>query len=191
MVRAARPPAVPITRLLVAWTEGDESAFAELIPIVYKELRRLAQWHMAHERPGHTLQATALVNEAYLRLVEINQVRWQGRAHFFAMAARQMRRILIDAARKRGNVKHGGDVVQVTLVDDLNVPNRPEDLLALDEALDALAQLDARRGQVVEMKIFGGMSGAEIAGVLGVSEDTVKRDWTLAKAWLGKELRKR
>ena len=191
MVKAARPPAVPITRLLVAWTEGDESAFAELIPIVYKELRRLAQWHMGHERPGHTLQATALVNEAYLRLVEINQVRWQGRAHFFAMAARQMRRILIDAARKRGNVKHGGDVVKVTLVDDLNVPNRPEDLLALDEALDALAQLDARRGQVVEMKIFGGMSGAEIAGVLGVSEDTVKRDWTLAKAWLGKELRKR
>ena len=191
MVRAARPPAVPITRLLVAWTEGDESAFAELIPIVYKELRRLAQWHIGHERPGHTLQATALVNEAYLRLVEINQVRWQGRAHFFAMAARQMRRILIDAARKRGNVKHGGDVVKVTLVGDLNVPNRPEDLLALDEALDALAQLDARRGQVVEMKIFGGMSGAEIAGVLGVSEDTVKRDWTLAKAWLGKELRKR
>ena len=191
MVKAARPPAVPITRLLVAWTEGDESAFAELTPIVYKELRRLAQWHMGHERPGHTLQATALVNEAYLRLVTINQVHWQGRAHFFAMAARQMRRILIDAARKRGNVRHGGDVVKVTLVDDLNVPDRPEDLLALDEALDALAQLDARRGQVVEMKVFGGMSGAEIAAVLGVSEDTVKRDWTLAKAWLGKELRKR
>ena len=99
---------MPITRLLVAWTEGDESAFAELIPIVYKELRRLAQWHMGHERPGHTLQATALVNEAYLRLVEINQVHGQGRAHFFAMAARQMRRILIDAARKRGNVKRRG-----------------------------------------------------------------------------------
>ena len=145
---------------------------------------------MADERraAGHTLQATALVNEAYLRLVDINRIQWQNRAHFFAMAARQMRRILIDAARKHGNQKRGGDVQKVSLAEGLVVPDRPEDLVALDEALVALTQIDERRGRVVEMKFFGGLSVEEIAAVLNVSPDTVKRDWKLAKAWLGREL---
>jgi RNA polymerase sigma factor (TIGR02999 family) len=143
---------------------------------------------MNRERPGHTLQATALVNEAFLRLVDINQIQWQDRAHFFAMAARQMRRVLIDAARKHGNQKRGGDVQKVSLANGLMVPDRAEDLVALDDV--ALAQIDERRGKVVEMKFFGGLSVEEIAQVLNVSPDTVKRDWKLAKAWLGRELRK-
>jgi RNA polymerase sigma factor (TIGR02999 family) len=174
----------------MAWGQGEHQALEQLTPIVYKELRRLAQWHMNGERPGHTLQATALVNEAYLRLVDINRIQWQDRAHFFAMAARQMRRILIDAARKHGNQKRGGDAQKVSLAEGLVVPDRPEDLVRLDEALIALAQIDERRGRVVEMKFFGGLSVDEIAEVLHVSPDTVKRDWKLAKAWLGRELRK-
>ena len=189
MARVASSVAAPVTRLLVAWGQGDEQALDQLTPLVYKELRRLAQWHMNGERPGHTLQATALVNEAYLRLVDINRIQWQDRAHFFAMAARQMRRILIDAARKHGNQKRGGDVQKVSLAEGLVVPDRPEELVALDEALLALTQIDERRGRVVEMKFFGGLNVEEIAEVLGVSSDTVKRDWKLAKAWLGRELR--
>ena len=190
MARVGSSVAAPVTQLLVAWGQGEQQALEELTPIVYKELRRLAQWHMNGERPGHTLQATALVNEAYLRLVDINRIQWQDRAHFFAMAARQMRRILIDAARKHGNQKRGGDAQKVSLAEGLVVPDRPEELVALDEVLIALTQIDERRGRVVEMKFFGGLSVEEIAEVLRVSPDTVKRDWKLAKAWLGRELRK-
>jgi len=190
MARAGSSLAAPVTRLLVAWGQGDQQALEQLTPLVYKELRRLAQWHLNGERPGHTLQATALVNEAYLRLVDINQIQWQDRAHFFAMAARQMRRILIDAARARGNQKRGADVRKVSLTQGLSVPDRPEDLIALDEALEALGEIDERRVRVVEMRFFGGLSVDEVAEVLKVSADTVKRDWKLAKAWLGRELRK-
>jgi RNA polymerase sigma factor (TIGR02999 family) len=190
MARAGSSLAAPVTHLLVAWGQGDQQALDQLTPLVYKELRRLAQWHMTRERPGHTLQATALVNEAYLRLVDINRIQWQDRAHFFAMAARQMRRILIDAARKHGNQKRGGDAQKVSLAEGLVVPDRPEELVAVDEALIALTQIDERRGKVVEMKFFGGLNVDEIAEVLRVSPDTVKRDWKLAKAWLGRELRK-
>jgi RNA polymerase sigma factor (TIGR02999 family) len=190
MARVGSSVAAPVTQLLVAWGQGEQQALEELTPIVYKELRRLAQWHMNGERPGHTLQATALVNEAYLRLVDINRIQWQDRAHFFAMAARQMRRILIDAARKHGNQKRGGDAQKVSLAEGLVVPDRPEELVALDEVLIALTQIDERRGRVVEMKFFGGLNVEEIAEVLRVSPDTVKRDWKLAKAWLGRELRK-
>jgi RNA polymerase sigma factor (TIGR02999 family) len=190
MARVASSPAPPLTHLLIAWSQGDKAAFVQLTPLVYKELRRLAQWHMRRERPGHTLQATALVNEAYLRLVDIDQVAWQGRAHFFAMAAKQMRRILIDSARRRGNQKRGGAYERVSLAEGLVVAARAEELVALDEALDALGQVDERRSKVVEMKYFGGLSVEEIADVLRVSPDTVKRDWKLAKSWLGRELRR-
>ena len=166
MARVGSSLAAPVTHLLVAWGQGDHQALEQLTPLVYKELRRLAQWHMNGERPGHTLQATALVNEAYLRLVDINRIQWQDRAHFFAMAARQMRRILIDAARKHGNQKRGGDAQKVSLAEGLVVPDRPEELVALDEALVALTQIDERRGRVVEMKFFGGLSVEEIAEVL-------------------------
>ena len=189
MARVGSSVAAPVTHLLVAWGHGEQQALEQLTPIVYKELRRLAQWHMNGERRGHTLQATALVNEAYLRLVDINRIQWQDRAHFFAMAARQMRRILIDAARKRGNQKRGGEAQKVSLAEALVVPDRPEELVALDEVLIALTQIDERRGRVVEMKFFGGLNVEEIAEVLRVSPDTVKRDWKLAKAWLGRELR--
>ena len=191
MARIASPPAPGITHLLAAWARGEKDALEQLTPLVYAELRRLAQWHLTRERRGHTLQATALVNEAYLRLVDIDRVQWQDRAHFFAMAARQMRRILIDAARARGNQKRGGDVLKVSLTQGLGVPDRPEDLIALDEALEALGEIDERRARVVEMRFFGGLSVDEVAEVLKVSSDTVKRDWKLAKAWLGRELRKR
>ena len=154
MARVGSSLAAPVTRLLAAWGQGDGQALEQLTPLVYKELRRLAQWHMNGERPGHTLQATALVNEAYLRLVDVNQIQWRDRAHFLAMAARQMRRILIDAARKHRNQKHGGDVQNVSLAEGLVVVDRSEELVALDEVLVALAQIDERRGRVVEMKFF-------------------------------------
>ncbi len=191
MARVAPSPAPAVTQLLIRWRQGSTGALDQLTPLVYEELRKLAHWHMGHERRAHTLQSTALVHEAYVRLVDINQIQWQDRAHFFAMAARQMRRILIDAARKRGNQKRGGGVEKVPLVEELAMPDRPDDLVALDEALDALARLDPRRGKVVELKVFGGLSVDDIAEVLEVSTDTIKRDWKLAKAWLGRELRKR
>jgi len=153
-------------------------------------LRRLAAWYTKGERAGHTLQATALVNEAYLRLIEVQQVRWQNRAHFFAMAARLMRRILVDAARSRGAQKRGGDASILSLDEALVVPVKPgDDLVALDEALTALAALDPRKSQVVEMRFFGGLSLDETAEALHVSRDTVKRDWKMAKLWLLRELR--
>ena len=177
------------TTLLLAWGRGDETALDQLIPLVHDELRRLARRHMAGERPGHTLQATALVNEAYLRLIEVNQVRWQNRAHFFAMASRVMRRILVDAARARGYQKRGGGAPTVSLDEALLVSGEPrQDLIALDDALNALAAFDLRKSQVVEMRFFGGLSVEETAEALHVSADTVMRDWRLAKVWLAREL---
>ena len=178
------------TTLLLAWGRGDETALDQLIPLVHDELRQLARRHMAGERPGHTLQATALVNEAYLRLIEVNQVRWQNRAHFFAMASRVMRRILVDAARARGYQKPGGGAPTVSLDEALLVSGEPrQDLIALDDALNALAAFDLRKSQVVEMRFFGGLSIDETAEALQVSRDTVKRDWRMAKLWLLRELR--
>ena len=180
------------TTLLLAWGRGDETALDQLIPLVHDELRQLARRHMAGERPGHTLQATALVNEAYLRLIEVNQVRWQNRAHFFAMASRVMRRILVDAARARGYQKRGGGAPTVSLDEALLVSGEPrQDLIALDDALNALAAFDLRKSQVVEMRFFGGLSVEETAEALHVSIDTVKRDWRFAKLWLFRELGKK
>ena len=177
------------TTLLLAWGRGDETALDQLIPLVHDELRRLARRHMIRERVGHTLQATALVNEAYLRLIEVNQVRWQNRAHFFAMASRVMRRILVDAARARGYQKRGGGAETVSLDEALLVSGEPrQDLIALDDALNALAAFDLRKSQVVEMRFFGGLSVEETAEALHVSADTVMRDWRLAKVWLVREL---
>ena len=174
----------------MAWGTGDESALQRLVPLVHKELHRIAQRHMKGERAGHSLQATALVNEAYLRLVDVQHVNWQNRAHFLAMAARMMRRILVDYARSRHYQKRGGAAVRVTL-DEMNMagvePGR--DLVALDDALGELARLDARKSRVVELRYFGGLSVSETAAVLNVSEDTVMRDWKVAKAWLRHELK--
>jgi RNA polymerase sigma factor (TIGR02999 family) len=170
------------TDLLVAWGRGEATAFDQLVPLVHDELRRLARHYMAGERPGHTLQATALVNEAYLRLIEVKQVRWQNRAHFFAMSARVMRRILVDSARARGNGKRGGGVPKVSLDEGLLVSEQPgQDLVALDDALQALETVHPRKSQVVECRFFGGLSIAETGEALRVSPDTVKRDWRFAK----------
>ncbi|MFN2445982.1 MAG: sigma-70 family RNA polymerase sigma factor [Vicinamibacterales bacterium] len=175
--------------MLLAWNQGDPHALEALLPLVYQELRRLARHYMKDERMGHTLQATALVNEAYLKLIEVDHVQWQNRAHFFAMAARLMRRILVDAARTRGYQKRGGGATMVALERALVVSNEPgEDLVALDDALTTLAAVDPRKSQVVEMRFFGGLSIDETAEALHVSRDTVKRDWTMAKLWLLREL---
>jgi RNA polymerase sigma-70 factor, ECF subfamily len=173
----------------VAWGHGDKSAFDRLIPLVHTELHRLARRYMAGERAGHTLQTSALVNEAYLRLIDIRQVHWQNRAHFFAMAARTMRRILVDSARARGNQRRGGDVVKVALDDALVVgTDRRDDLVALDEALERLGAVYPRQAQVVELRYFGGLTLEETAAALDISTDTVKRDWRFAKLWLLREL---
>jgi RNA polymerase sigma-70 factor (ECF subfamily) len=178
------------TALLLAWNQGEPDALEALLPLVYDELRRLAGYYMKGERVGHTLQATALVNEAYLRLIEVRQVRWQNRAHFFAIAARLMRRILVDAARARGYQKRGAGAPVVSLDEALLVPTGPEtDLVALDEALAALAAVDERKSRVVELRYFGGLTLEETAEALDVSRDTVKRDWKMAKLWLLRELR--
>jgi RNA polymerase sigma factor (TIGR02999 family) len=184
------PGPAQITRLLVDWRGGDQTALEQLIPLVHDELRRLARRHMAHERVGHTLQATALVNEAFVRLIDVRQVKWQDRAHFFAMSSRLMRRILVDFARSKGYQKRGGGAQKVSFDEGLMVTREPgQDLVALDDALDALAAFDARKAQVVEMRFFGGLSVEETAEALNVSVDTVMRDWKLAKAWLLRELR--
>jgi RNA polymerase sigma factor (TIGR02999 family) len=178
-----------ITQLLVDWRKGDLAALERLVPLVHQELRRVARRHMAHERAGHTLQATALVNEAYVRLIDIKHVNWQDRAHFFAMSSRLMRRILVDFARAKGYQKRGGDAQKVSLDEALLVSQEPaRELIALDAALTALAAFDARKAQVVEMRFFGGLSVEETAEALKVSVDTVMRDWKLAKAWLLREL---
>jgi RNA polymerase sigma-70 factor (ECF subfamily) len=180
------------TQLLLAWRDGDQEALSRLTPMVYDELHRLARHYMAQEQPGHTLQATALVNEAYLRLVDSSRVRWQGRAHFVAIAAQLMRRILVDFARSRQYQKRGGDWHRVTLEDHVAVTADPRsDLVALDEALQGLAAFDPRKAQVVEMRFFGGLTLEETAEVLKVSLDTIGRDWNAAKAWLLRELTRR
>lgn len=178
-----------VTRLLLAWGEGRESALQQLIPLVYSELRLLAHRQMRAERPDHTLQTTALLNEAYIRMVDCRQVKWQNRAHFLAVSSQLMRRILVDFARARSYQKRGGGAQRITLDEGL-VPTGETggDLLALDDALEALAAFDRRKSRVVELRYFGGLSVRETAEVLKVSEDTVLRDWRLAKAWLLREL---
>jgi RNA polymerase sigma-70 factor, ECF subfamily len=179
-----------ITQLLGAWSAGDQSARDRLMPLLYAELRRVAHNQLRGERPGQTLQPTALVNEVYVRLVELRRMTWQNRAHFFAMCARLMRQILIDAARARRFAKRGGDAVRVTLDEELVSADAPgPDLLALDDALRALEELDARKSRVVELRFFAGLTAEETAAVLGVSTDTVARDWKFAKTWLYRELR--
>jgi RNA polymerase sigma-70 factor, ECF subfamily len=174
-----------VTQLLVAWGGGDSAALNELMPLVYEELHRLAHHYMSRERPGHTLQSSALVNEAFVRLVDQREVRWQNRAHFFGIAAQMMRRILVDYARQRRFIKRGGDPRQVLLDEAMIVSEeRAADVVALDDALKGLAEIDQRKSQIVELRFFGGLSIEETAEVLGVSPGTIMRDWTLAKAWL-------
>lgn len=185
----AAPPASDVTRLLLSWRGGDRAALEKLVPLVYRELRKLAHRQMRGERAGHALQTTALVNEAYLRLVDSQQVRWQNRAQFFAICAQLMRRILVDDARARGSLKRGGAAVHVSLDDTLVAsPARDTDLIALDEALTKLEALDPRKSKVVEARYFSGLSVAETAEALDVSPDTVMRDWKMAKLWLLREL---
>ena len=178
-----------VTTLLLEWTEGDSAVIDELLPLVYDELRRLARHQMSGERKGHVLQATALVNEAFLRLVDIRQVQWRDRAHFFAMAARVMRRVLVEEARARTYQKRGGGAPHVSFDEDLAIP-RPSgrQLVALDDALEALAVDHERKARVVELRYFGGLTVEETAGILEVSAETVMRDWKYARAWLLREL---
>ncbi len=179
-----------LTTLLHAWRDGDQSALDKLMPLVYGELRRLAHRYMLRERAGHTLQTTAVVNEAYLRLIDAQQVEWKDRAHFFAISANLMRRILVEFARSRGRNKRGGDVRRVELDEALVVsPQRGTDLVALDDALVSLAEMDERKAKVIELRFFGGLSVEETAEVLSVSPDTVMRDWRLAKVWLWREMK--
>jgi len=186
----AEPSPNQITQLLVAWSEGDASAQERLVPLVYEQLHCLAQRHMRRERSGHTLQTTALVHEAYVRLVGAENLHWQNRAHFFAVSARLMRRILIDFARKKHDLKHGGGALQVSLAEDHAVSTEPSaDLLALDEALNRLKALQPRQAEIVEMRYFGGLKEEEIAEVLKVSLRTVQQDWRLARLWLFRELK--
>ena len=178
-----------VTGLLLAWNDGDESALEKLVPVVYQELHRLARRQMQHERPDHTLQTTALINEAYLRLVGLRNVHWQNRAHFFGLCAGLMRRILVDFARSHHYAKRGGGAQPISLNESLVVsPQLSTDLVAVDDALKALTTIDARKGQVVELRFFGGLTLEETAAVLKVSPDTVRRDWRLAKSWLLREL---
>jgi RNA polymerase sigma-70 factor (ECF subfamily) len=185
----ASPLPQQVTQLLIAWSDGDQTARDELIPLVYEELHRLAHHYMNRERPGHTLQTSALVNEAFVKLVDQRDVHWQNRAHFFGIAAQMMRRILVDHARSRQSAKRGGDLRQVSLNEATIVSDqRAADVVALDEALKNLAAIDQRKSQIVELRYFGGLSTEETAQVLKVSPGTVNRDWTLAKAWLRREM---
>jgi RNA polymerase sigma-70 factor, ECF subfamily len=178
-----------VSRLLLAWSSGDQEALKQLTPIVYEELHRLAGAYMRRERAGHSLQTTALVHEAYTRLVDYKRMQWQDRAHFFAVAAQLMRRILVEHARKK-NLKRGAGLQHVSLDEAALVgAGRPTDLVALDDAMSALARLDSRKVQVVEMRFFGGLSVDETAEVLKISAVTVMRDWNTAKAWLYRELK--
>ncbi len=179
-----------VTQLLRAWRDGDPAALNKLIPLIHNELHRLAHIYMVRERVGHTLQTTALLNEAYLRLVDANQVPFENRTHFFAISANLMRRILVDFARSRGYQKRGGNVVKVELDDGcLPAQGRAGDVVALDDALNALAAFDEREAKIVELRFFGGLSEEETAEALGVSLRTVQREWTLAKAWLLREMK--
>lgn len=179
-----------VTDLLRAWTGGDCEALDRLMPIVYGELRLIARGRMLRERSNHTLQPTALVNEAYVRLIDMRQVHWQDRVHFFAVSAGIMRRILVDHARARGYLKRGGGVLRVTLEKATAItPVRNAKLTDLDDALNALAKLDARKAQIAQLRFFGGLNVQEAAAVLGVSAETVHRDWRISKAWLGRQIR--
>ena len=181
-----QPPTAPrVTALLQAWSAGDRTALDQLVPLVHAELRRLARRYMRRERAGHTLQTTALIHEAYIRLVDAQGINWQNRAHFFGISARVMRRVLVDFARERGYRKRGGGECRVPLDEALLVADAPDqDLVALDDALNALAGVDARKSRAIELRFFGGLSIEETAVVLEVSPETVKRDCRLAKAWL-------
>ena len=186
---SAVPSNVEVTQLLKAWGRGDEDALRQLMPLVQAELHRLAHRYMSREKPGHTLQTTALVNEVYLRLVDIAQVSWQDRAHFLAISARTMRRILTDFARSRNYQKHGGAAFHVSFDEALPVSQEQSaEIVAIDEALLSLATVDQRKSQIVELRFFGGLSIEETAEVLKVSPKTVNRDWRFAKAWLHQEL---
>lgn len=181
---------VNLTALLLKWGQGDEQALERLVPLVHRQLKQIARRCMARERAGHSLQATALVNEVYVRLIDGKAVQWQDRAHFLAVAARVMRRVLVDHARARGNQKRGGGAVRVTLDEALVVAgDSRQDFVALDDTLQALAAFDERKSRVIELRFFGGLSVEETAAVLDVSRDTVMRDWRLAKAWLQREMR--
>src|SRR5262245_48809145 len=187
--KTVMPARSDATDLLVAWSNGDQAAFDKLVPLVYQELRVLAQRYMRRERPDHTLQATALVNEAYVRLIDVNRIRWQNRSHFLAVAAQTMRRILVEFARQRHRQKRGGDAVRVTIGDAMEIgQDSSADLVALSDALSALATFDPRMSQVVELRFFGGLTVQETSEVLNVSPETVNRDWKTAKAWLLREL---
>ena len=178
-----------VTRLLAAWSDGDRSALEKLTPLINNELRRMARYYMAGERPGHILQPTALVNEAYIRLIDWKSTDWKNRAHFFSVAAQLMRHILVDSARSRGRAKRNGDGIRMSFDEALAVsPEKAPDLLAIDDALTALAALDARQSKVVELHFFGGLSWEEVAEVLRVSVGTVRRDWSLAKIWIYRQL---
>jgi RNA polymerase sigma-70 factor (ECF subfamily) len=181
-------PTRTVTRLLRAWSDGEEDALQQLTPLVEAELRRLARGYMVRERRGHTLQPTALVNEAFLRLTGARGIRWQDRAHFLGISARLMRRVLVDHARSRASRKRGGDADRVALDEGIAAPERAIDIVALDRALEALAAVDVRKSRTIELRFFGGLSVEETAEVLRVSPDTVKRDWRLAKLWLLREL---
>ena len=183
------PSPSQMTQLLHDWSDGDREALDKLIPIVYEELRRQAARYLQRERPGHTLQTTALIHEAYLRLIDQKNVQWQNRAHFFGIAAQLMRRILVDHARSRQAAKRGGSDIKLPLEEAMIVAERREvNLVALDEALDRLAAIDPQQSRVVELRFFSGLSVEETAEVLGVSTRTIKRDWNVAKAWLWREI---
>ena len=185
-----KPNPHEVSQLLLTWSKGDKAAMDQLMPLVYGERRRLAKQQIRREHAGHTLQTTALIHEAYLRLIEASQVRLENRRHFFAAASRLMRQVLVDLARERGSRKRGGAAEQVTLDEALVVSEqRNEGMLALDEALSALAEVDARKSQVVELRFFGGLSVEETAEALDVSVETVHRDWRLARSWLLRRLR--
>ena len=184
-------PSVEITGLLKAWGGGDQAAMDRLAPLISNELRRMARHYMRGEREGHTLQATALVNEAWLRLVDAAGVNWQDRAHFFAVSAQMMRRILVDSARARRSDKRGGPALRVNLDDAPELgSSKDRELVALDDALNTLAQIDPRKARVIELRFFGGLSVEETAAVLKISDQSVMRDWKLAKAWLQREMKK-
>lgn len=186
-----RHPVTGATQLLLKWRGGDEAALAELTPLVHSELQRIARRCMRDQPNDHTLQPTALVNEAYLRLVDLQQMNWQNRAHFLAMSARLMRRILVDSARARGARKRGGSALRVSFCEELAASDeKGQDVLRLEDALQALARVDGRKSQVVELRYFGGLSAAETAAVLGISEETVTRDWRMARIWLFREIAK-
>jgi RNA polymerase sigma factor (TIGR02999 family) len=189
----ATPSPREVTRLLIDWSNGDRAALDQLIPVVYEELRRLASRYMRREKQGHSLQTSALVNEAYLRLVDEKNVKWQDRAHFFGVAARLMRRILVDHARSRSRAKRGGKAQMVSFAEQLVMSQEAvevAEVIALDHALNNLAELDSRKSQIVEMKFFGGLTNEEVAEVLNVSNRTVEREWRKAKAWLHRAISK-